>query len=94
MKAEIHDVSVSVSKIKISFLFWLLTRPMILNGMCLMLRNSRHVVRDHVQIFVISNPRISGVLDVWIGIDTSLEMFDIDSRTYFEDSEERDSRNW
>ena len=51
MKAEIH-VSVSVSKIKISFLFWLLTRPIILNGICLMLRNNRHVVRDHVQIFV------------------------------------------
>lgn len=52
MKAEIHDVSVSVSKIKISFLFWLWARPFIVNGMYLKLKNSRHVVREHVQMFV------------------------------------------
>ena len=37
MKAEIH-VSVSVSKIKISFLLWLWTRPFIVNGMYLKLK--------------------------------------------------------
>lgn len=35
--------------------------------------------------------RISGVRDIWIGLDTSSEMFDIDSRTCFDGNKESNS---